>query len=257
MNILPLIGASLIELWNSFSSEYKLYVIVIALFIPVTILGVVASVKVNSTFNKYSAMISSCGLTAAEIARKVLDENGLYSVGIVRIAGNLTDHFDPRTQVVSLSESVYSSRSVAAIGVACHEVGHAVQHAKKFVFSSLRIKLVPVVNFASRMLFPLIFVGMLLGFASPYTLFGTVLIWAGVAMFGLSMLFSLVTLPTEFDASRRAQAALKSGYLSSVEAAASRKVLTAAAMTYVVSFLMSLLQFLRFFALLLMTRKRN
>lgn len=244
------------EFWFSFTPEYRFYLVVVALFIPLTIAGVVVQVKVDTTFRKF-AVKADCGLTAAQVARRILDRNGLYSVQIVRVAGHLTDNFNPTTNVLSLSQSVYSSTTVSAIGVACHEAGHAVQHAQKYVFSSLRIKLVPVVNLANRALFPLLLIGMLFGFASPYTMVGRVFIWMGIVVFGLSMLFSLVTLPTEFDASRRAQKELKENFFSSEEAAMSRKVLRAAAMTYVASFLMSLLQFLRFFALLLMARNRR
>ena len=245
-----------IDFWNSFTPEYRFYLIVVALFSPLTIAGFIAQIKVNSTFNRCNVK-ANCGLTAAQVARRVLDRNGLYNVQSVRIAGHLTDNFNPRTNTLSLSQSVYGSFSISAIGVACHEAGHAIQHAKKYVFSSLRIKLVPIVNFANSALFPLLLVGMLLGFASPYSSVGRVFIWMGIVVFGLSLLFSLVTLPTEFDASRRAQKELKENFFSSEEAAMSRKVLTAAAMTYVVSFLMSLIQFLRFFALLLMARNRD
>lgn len=243
-------------LWTYSSGEYRLYIIVCLLFIPLTIAGVIAQIKVSSTFNKCNVR-ASCGLTAAQVARTVLDRNGLHNVQIVRISGHLTDNFNPKTNVLSLSQSVYGSTSVSAIGVACHEAGHAIQHAQKYFFSSLRIKLVPIVNFTNRALFPVLLIGMLFGFASPYTLVGRIIIYAGCVMFGASMLFSLVTLPTEFDASRRAQAALRTGFLTNDEAVMSRKVLTAAAMTYVVSFLMSLIQFLRFFALLLMSRRRD
>ena len=242
--------------WGSLDVEMKFYLIFIAAYLVLTIAGVIASVKVNSTFSKYSAVAASCGLTADQIARRILDDNGLQHVQIKRISGNLTDNYHPTQKVLSLSQTVYGSRSVAAIGVACHEAGHAIQHSKKFVFSTIRLKLVPVVNFANSLLLPLMLVGMLLGFGS-YLSIGRIFIWAGVIIFGLSLLFSLVTLPTEFDASRRAQRALKDGYFSSQEAAMSRKVLTAAAMTYIVSFLMSLLQFARFFFLLLMSRRRN
>lgn len=242
--------------WLSYSPEYRFYLVVIALFIPLTVAGIIAQVKVNSTFRKCEVP-SGCGLTAAQVARRVLDRNGLQRVQIVRIGGHLTDNFNPTTNTLSLSQSVYNSTSISAIGVACHEAGHAIQHAQHYFFAGLRLKLVPVVNFANRMLFPILLIGMLFGFASPYTLIGRIFIWAGVIVFGLSMLFSLVTLPTEFDASARAQKELKENYFSSQEAALSRKVLTAAAMTYVVSFLMSLIQFLRFFALLLMSRNRS
>lgn len=244
------------EFWYSFTPEYRFYLVVVALFIPLTIAGFIAQIKVNSTFRK-CAVRASCGLTAAQVARRILDQNGLYQTKIVRIAGHLTDNFNPTNNTLSLSQSVYDSPSVSAIGVACHEAGHAIQHAKKYVFASLRLKLVPVVNFANRALFPLLLIGMLLGFASPYSTVGRVFIWIGIVVFGLSLLFSLVTLPTEFDASRRAQKELKDTFLTKEEAAMSRKVLTAAAMTYVVSFLLSLIQFLRFFALLLMARDRD
>ena len=246
-----------VQLWNGFSPEYRLYIIVILAVIPLTVAGIVAGYRVNAVFRRYSSTTAECGLTAAEVARRMLDSNDCRHVTVTRGRGHLTDCYDPRTQTITLSESVYGSRSVAAIGVACHEAGHAVQHARKFVFATVRLKLVPAVNFANRLFFPILLIGMIFGFASPYSLLGTVLIWIGVGVFGLSMLFSLVTLPTEFDASRRAQAALKSEFFSSQEAAASRKVLRAAAMTYVVAFLLSLVQFLRFLALLLLSRRRD
>lgn len=244
------------DIWNGLPFEYRLYYIVIALFIPVTIGGIIAQISVDTTFTKCDVS-ARCGLTAAEVARRVLDANGLTNVKIVRISGRLTDNFNPKTNVLSLSDAVYGKSTVSAIGVACHEAGHAIQHSKKYVFSSLRLALVPVVNFTSRLLFPIMLIGMLFGFFSAYGVVGQVFVWAGVVMFGMSLLFSLVTLPTEFDASRRAQEALRDGYLTSEEAVMSRKVLTAAAMTYVVSFLMSLLQFLRFLAILLMRTNRR
>ena len=249
---------ALIEYWNALPFEYKLYYAVIILFIPLTIAGIIAQISVSSTFNK-CAVSARCGLTAAQVARRVLDANGLHDVQIVRIAGNLTDNFNPKTKVLSLSDAVYSKSTVSAIGVACHEAGHAIQHSKKFFFSSLRLALVPVVNFANRLLFPIMLVGMLLGFLGSglFGIAGQVFVWAGVVIFGMSLLFSLVTLPTEFDASRRAQEVLREGYFTGEEAAMSRKVLTAAAMTYVVSFLMSLIQFLRFLAILLMRTNRR
>ncbi len=244
------------DLVDTIGVEYLLYLIAGILFIPVTIAGIIASARVNSVFKKYSNVPSSLGQTASEIARAVLDENGLHHVVIRKISGTLTDCFDPRTNVISLSQSVYGSTSVAAIGVACHEVGHAIQHAKKYLFSRVRIRLVPVVNFANRMIFPLLLIGMIFGFGAHMGTIGKIFIWAGIITFGLSMLFALITLPTEFNASRRALSALKNRYLTSTEAAASRKVLRAAAMTYVVSFLLSVIQFLRFFALLLIRSRR-
>lgn len=246
----------LLDYWYSLTFEYKLYLIACAALVLLTIAGMIAQVKVSSTFTKCN-IPAQCGLTAAEVARRILDQNGLYGVKIVRIAGHLTDNFNPKTNTLSLSQSVYGARAVSAIGVACHEAGHAIQHAQKYVFSSLRLKLVPVVNLANRALFPLLLIGMLLGLASPYSSVGRVFIWIGLILFGASLLFSLVTLPTEFDASRRAQKELRATFFSDQEAVLSRKVLTAAAMTYVVSFLLSLAQFLRFFAQILMANRRR
>lgn len=242
--------------WSQLDTEMRFYLLFIAAYIVLTIAGVVASIKVNSTFAKYGNVRASCGLTAEQVARRMLSQNDCGGVQITRIRGNLTDNFNPTNNVLSLSQTVYGSDSVAAIGVACHEAGHAIQHKRGFLFARLRLRLVPVVNFASRMLMPLMLIGFILGFGS-YLSIGRIFIWAGVIVFGLSMLFALVTLPTEFDASRRAQAALKEGFLSNEEAAMSRKVLTAAAMTYVVSFLMSLLQFARFLGILLLSRRRD
>ncbi|MDE7108214.1 MAG: zinc metallopeptidase, partial [Clostridiales bacterium] len=157
---------------------------------------------------------------------------------------------------ISLSDSVRNSSAIGAIGVACHEAGHAVQHAKKYFFSSARLKLVPIVNFASTMMWPIFIVGYILGFASSYGKIGEILLIIGLVVMGLSLLFSLVTLPTEFDASRRAYKYLK-GCMLPEEAAGVRKVLTAAAMTYVASFMMTALQFLRLLALLLMRRNND
>jgi hypothetical protein len=234
---------------------YLMYIIVSALFIPILIVGIIANVKVNSTFAKYAKVDSRTGLTAAEVARRILDAEGLTDVAIVRIRGNLTDNYNPSTKVLSLSESVYGSTSVAALGVACHEAGHAVQHAKKYLFSALRTKLVPILNFANTFLWPLFIIGVIFGFMGTFGTVGDVFIIIGLVIFGGSLLFSLVTLPTEFDASRRAMKALSEGYMSGDELKGARKVLTAAAMTYIASFMMSALHFLRILAMFLMRRR--
>lgn len=234
---------------------YLMYIIVSALFIPILIVGVVANVKVNSTFAKYSKVDSNTGLTAAEAARRVLDSEGLTDVAIVRIRGNLTDNYNPSTKVLSLSESVYGSTSVAALGVACHEAGHAVQHSKKYLFSTLRTKLVPILNFANTFLWPLFIIGVIFGFMGTFGIIGDVFIIIGLVIFGGSLLFSLVTLPTEFDASKRAIRVLSDGYMSGEELKGAKKVLTAAAMTYIASFMMSALHFLRILAMFFMRRR--
>lgn len=236
--------------------EYMLYAISIALFIPVLIFSVVAQILVQTTFAKYNAVPVSSGSPAKMYVRCLLEEFGVHGVTIGAVRGSLTDNFDPRTKTISLSDSVRNSASVGAVGVACHEAGHAVQHEKKYLFSALRLKLVPVVNLVSRFMWPIFIIGCLFGFASPYTAIGRGFIIAGLVVMGLSMLFALITLPTEFDASRRAYKYLRTR-LPADEAAGVKKVLTAAAMTYVASFMLSSLQFLRLLALLLMGRNRN
>ena len=249
--------ATFSEWWAANFDAYSLYLIAALLILPVLIFSVIASIKVNTTFSKYAQMNSQTGKTAALIAREILDSHGLQNVTIRKIPGHLTDNYNPSTHVLSLSESVFGSTGVSAIGVACHEVGHAIQHDKKYLFSTLRIKLVPLLNFSNRLLWPLFILGYFFGFMYSANPIGQVFMWIGVILFGGALLFSLVTLPTEFDASRRAQRILKDRYLSPEAAACSRKVLSAAAMTYVASFMMASLQFLRILALLLMSRRRD
>lgn len=245
-------------MWNllMYDSAYLVYRICLFLFVPMFVLSLIASLRVNSVFSKYNRVACSSGRTAYEYARGLLDQNGLYSVGFAAARGSLTDNYNPRTNVISLSDTVRNSNSVGAIGVACHEAGHAVQHAKNYFFARTRLALVPVVNFAGGLIWPLFIVGFCLGFASPYTLFGQVLIIIGLAAVGCSLLFSLVTLPTEFDASKRAYKFLKST-MPKEEAIAAKKVLNAAAMTYVTSFLMTSLQFIYLLALLFVGRGRR
>ncbi len=213
----------------------------IVLVMPAVIFSIIASFKVNTTFEKYSRVRSSRGITGAEAARRVLDANGLYSVKIEQVRGKLTDHYDPRNNTVYLSESVYSVPSAAAIGVAAHEAGHAVQHAVGYTPIKIRAAIIPVTNFASQLSFPLILIGLLFS-ASDLIM----LAYLGVACFGMSTLFQLVTLPTEFNASRRALEAISSsGILSRDEIGSARKVLSAAAMTYVAALAVSLMQLLR------------
>lgn len=235
---------------------YLLYGITMCLFIPFLLFSVIASVRVNSVFNKYNSIQCSSGISAQGYVRKFLDSEGLDGIRFAAVHGSLTDNFNPTNDTISLSDSVRNSSCIGAIGVACHEAGHAVQHKRKYFFSSARLALVPVVNIASSLMWPIFIIGYVLGFASPYTSIGRILLIAGLAVMGLTLLFSLVTLPTEFDASRRAYKFLKKCMLPS-EAAGVRKVLTAAAMTYVASFMVTALQFLRILALLLMGRNRN
>ena len=213
----------------------------IVLVMPAIIFSVITSISVQSTFNRYSRVRSMRGITGAEAARRVLDANGLYNVKIAAVRGELTDHYNPKDNTVYLSESVYNNPSTAAIGVAAHEAGHAVQHAKEYLPIKIRTAIVPATNFASRLSIPLILIGMLFSYSSLI-----LLAYIGVACFSLSTIFQLVTLPTEFDASRRAIKAISSyGILSRDELVGAKKVLTAAAMTYVAALAVSLMQLLR------------
>lgn len=195
--------------------------------LPALIISIYAQIKVNSTFAKYSKVKNSSGLTGAEAAYKVLSQNGVTNVSVEHIPGNLNDHFDPQTNVIRLSDSVYSSDSVAAVGVAAHEAGHAVQHANNYAPMNIRKVLVPITNIGSTLSMPLIFIGLLLPVQYDF------IVNIGIALFSLAVLFQLVTLPVEFDASRRAITTLEqSGTLYNDELDGAKKVLSAAAMTY-------------------------
>lgn len=205
------------------------------------VITMIASAKVNSTFRKYSTTRSASGMTGAEAARRLLENQNIYDVTVERIAGNLTDHYDPRTKTLRLSESVYGSTSIAAIGVAAHECGHAMQHDEGYVPLQIRGALVPVVNIGSTLSWPLIIIGLLLGGSGSNTL-----IQIGIMMFSLVVLFQLVTLPVEFNASGRALRLLDdTGILYGEEVGKTRKVLSAAALTYVAGAAASILQLLR------------
>ncbi len=234
---------------------YLIYTVSGLLFIPFFIFSIIVQARVTTVFNKYNRVPCSSGYSAQTYAKSFLAANGL-NIKFTAVRGSLTDNFNPRTNTIALSDSVRDSSSVGAIGVACHEAGHAVQHAKGYFFSSLRLKLVPVVNAISGLMWPIFIIGFVLGFASPYTLMGRVFIIIGLAVMGSSLLFSLVTLPTEFNASNRAYKYLKD-YMLPEEAAGVKKVLNAAAMTYVASFMITSLQFIRLLALLLIGRNRR
>ena len=219
----------------------------LVLVLPCVILSMWASANVNSTFQKYSAQLSSRRITGAQAAQRVLMANGVQGVRIQRISGNLTDHYDPKTNVIRLSDNVYDNTSTAAIGVACHEAGHAVQYAQSYAPIKLRAAVIPVTNLGSRLAMPLILIGLLLSYLGN---FSYILVYAGIACFGLSLVFQLVTLPVEFNASRRAMEAISSGnLLTEEEQKGARKTLTAAALTYVAATATALAQLLRLLVL--------
>lgn len=211
--------------------------------LPAIILAMVAQNKVTSTFNKYSRSYSRTGMTGAEAARRIMELNGIYDVSVEKISGNLTDHYDPGKKVLRLSDNVYSSSSISAIGVAAHETGHAIQHANGYAFLSLRTIMVPIANISSRLAMPLVFLGILFGFSSHMT---NPFINLGIILFGLSVVFTIITLPVEFNASKRAIACLdESQILVGSELDGAKKVLSAAAMTYVAATIVALANFLR------------
>ncbi len=222
--------------------SYTTYILVIAAMI----FSIYASFNVNSTFKKYSKIYSSRGQTAAEVARQILDSNGLYDIDIVHVNGNLTDHYDPKRQIIALSSTVYDSTSVGAIGVAAHEVGHAIQYAKGYIPIKIRMLVLPVAQLGSHIWIWLFILGLL--FSVP------VLRDIGIILFAAIVLFQLITLPVEFNASNRAIKTIEQqGILYGDEVKGAKKTLKAAAMTYVAALAVSLTQLLR---LITSTRRR-
>ncbi|HEY3296043.1 MAG TPA: zinc metallopeptidase [bacterium] len=221
-----------------------------ALILPALALAIWAQFKVKRTYEKYSQVASRSGMTGAQVARRILDSQGLNNVQVESVAGALTDHYDPRDKTVHLSEPVYASNSLAALAVAAHETGHAVQDQIGYAPMNLRAKLVPVAGFGSALAFPLFLIGFMFGKGS--------LAWMmdlGIILFAGAVLFHLVTLPVEFDASRRAMAILANGgYLAPDEVFEAKKVLKAAAWTYVAAASMSVLQLVR---LLILRQSRD
>ncbi len=202
------------------------------------LLGLLAQAKVKGAFARYSKVYSMRGVTAEQVAEMILQQAGIRDVRIEQIGGDLTDHYSPNEKVLRLSETVYGSSSVAAIGVAAHECGHAIQHAEDYLPIQIRSTIVPVVNIGSKLAWPVIFLGLLIGM--------TPLANVGIILFSLIVVFQVVTLPVEFNASGRALAILRdSSYLSGDELKGARKVLSAAAMTYVAAMVASVLQLLR------------
>ena len=213
------------------------------LVLPCIILSLWASANVKNTFRRYAQQLSSRHITGAMAAERVLRANGVTGVRIEQVGGDLTDHYDPRTNTIRLSDGVYNSTSTAAIGVACHEAGHAVQYAHNYAPIKLRAAIIPITNIGSRLAMPLIVIGLVLAFLES---FSYLFIYLGIACFGLSLVFQLVTLPVEFNASRRAMKAIADAeLLTAEEQRGARKTLTAAALTYVAATALALAQLLR------------
>lgn len=205
------------------------------------VICMIASARVKGTFNKYSQLRSMSGMNGAQVAQRVLQSAGIYDVQVRHVSGSLTDHYDPRTKTVNLSDPVYNATSVAALGVAAHECGHAIQHAKNYAPLSIRSALVPIANFGSMLAWPVILIGLLFNTRSS-----GLIIDIGILLFSAAVLFQLVTLPVEFDASRRALVMLRTqGILADDELKYTRRVLKSAALTYVASAAAAILQLLR------------
>lgn len=219
----------------------------VLVLIPAMIFAFWAQINVQMTFGRFRQVRNRRGLTAADVARRILDANGLNYVQIQRVSGELTDHYDPRAQVVRLSDSVYDSTSVAAIGVAAHEVGHACQHAEDYVPLRIRSAIIPMTRIGSMLAMPVFILGLLFAQLSLYgNMVGDVFMMLGILLFSLSTLFQLVTLPTEFNASARALKTLESyGILDGDELVGARSTLRAAALTYVAALASSLASLLR------------
>lgn len=211
--------------------------------LPALIFTIYAQIRVKKAYAKGASVSLQGGMTGEAVARRILDSNGLSEVPVLIIPGKLTDHYDPRSQTLSLSEAVYHGNNAAAVGVAAHEVGHALQDAKGYAFLRFRMALVPVCNIGAQFAMPLFVLGLVF---SGLSLFGDYLMFAGILLFSLTVFFQLVTLPVEFNASRRAMRCLSgSGTMDKEELRAARKVLTAAALTYVASLAVGLLSLLR------------
>lgn len=205
------------------------------------VICMIASARVKGTFNKYSQLRSMSGMNGAQVAQRVLQAAGIYDVQVRHVSGSLTDHYDPRTRTVNLSDPVYNATSVAALGVAAHECGHAIQHAKSYAPLSIRSALVPIANFGSMLAWPVILIGLFFNTRSS-----GLIIDIGILLFSAAVLFQLVTLPVEFDASRRALVMLRTqGILADDELKYTRRVLKSAALTYVASAAAAILQLLR------------
>lgn len=229
---------------------YGIDVTYLILVLPAVIFALWAQTNVKSTFSKYTKIASKRGMTGFDAARQILDANGLRNVRIAKVQGELTDHFNPSDNTVYLSDTVHSVASAAAIGVAAHEAGHAVQYAVGYTPMKVRSAIIPITNIGSNLAMPLVLLGIVLSFPT--------LAYIGVIAFGLSTLFQLVTLPVEFNASSRAMDALSAGgQLDTEELKSARKVLTAAALTYVAALAVSLANLIRLFLLVKRGNRRR
>jgi len=230
-----------------YSYGYFIYYALGIVLLPAIFLAVMAEAKVESNYRKYKSVLAKSGSTAYEVARRILDYHGLNDIQIVEIKGKLTDNYNHRKKTISLSSDVYNSTSVSAISVACHEVGHAIQYKNHYFPIKLRNLIIPMCNIASKLLIPLVILGVVLDFVLLIPNVGRIILIIGVASYGLTTLFNLITLPVEYNASNRAhKLMLELGELDEEEIVGAKAVLSSAALTYLASFVYSLLNLLRF-----------
>ena len=234
-----------------------MYWIMGIVMIPGIIFAVIAQSKVYSAYHKWRDVPTQKGRTAAQVAREILDQNGLYDITVIKTPGEMTDHFDPKKKIVALSEGVHDSSSVAALGIATHEVGHAIQHSKGYLPAKIRLALVPFINISSNLLWPILFIAIIFNVIGSTGFVGYIFMWIAIVFFGLTLLFSLITLPTELDASKRALNILtEQQYLEGEELVGAKKVLKAAALTYVASLVNAILTVLRFVLTIIVLKDR-
>lgn len=242
-------------IFGYYIESYYLYVVLV---LPCVIWAMIAQIRVQSAYSTYSRVRALRGLTGAEVAERILRSQGITNVAVASCRGNLSDHYDPRSNTVFLSEGVYGSSSVAACGIAAHECGHAIQHAQGYAPLRLRSALIPVTNIGSNLAIPLIIIGLLISSATYESNVGYYIAIAGVLCFATATVFQLVTLPVEFNASHRALSVLESkGIVSSDEKRGVRKVLWAAAMTYVAALAVSLANLLRLLIIVMGGRNKR
>lgn len=238
--------------------DYWTYWLLGFILVPGILLSIWAQYKVSSAFSKYSRIRGAKNITSNELVEKMLSDNGCYGVSVQKTSGHLTDNFNPKTSVISLSDGVYGNSSLAAVGVAAHEAGHALQYASGYVPIKLRSALVPVLNMASGLMWPLVLIGSLMTFVFGNGAIGDIILYVGVGIFALAVLFQLVTLPVEFNASRRAyKCMISTNALSVEEAKQAKKVLNAAALTYVAGLLTAILSLLRLLLLIFIRNRRD
>ena len=237
---------------------YFQYYLMGIILLPGLLFSIYAQSKVNSTYKKYSQYFSSANITASDFIRRLLSVANMGSTTIKQINGELTDHFNPKTNEICLSSGVYNSTSVASLGIACHEFGHAMQKKEHYAPYQIRKVVIPLTNIASRLLWPLVFIGLIFNFGvEAGSTIGNAFLWSGIIVFGLAVVVNLITLPVEFDASRRAVKILSSsGILTEDEIDGTKKVLSAAALTYVAALVVSILNLLRFL-LVVLSRRRD